>query len=200
MGEEQDHLQRTNGTRKETEVVPPFDSCHSRKRLPVEVVLQHWCLSFRRPGAAAMRPLAQSALVDEDDGPTFLAGFFFNLQPGLLFPLADFLLTPLQRPARRTLATPAQLPQNAPSLRRVTLHPTFPFDQISHAPGCPKCGLKTKRLRPTFQASLDALQVLGAQTRFAPGATRLAQRPLAALFQLPRPTAYRLPMRSHPPR
>src|SRR5215469_14884244 len=99
-----------------------------------------------------------------------------------MFPLAEFLLIPLQCPARRTLAFPAQLPQDAPRLRRVILHPTLPFDQISHAPGCPKCGLKTNRLRPTFQASLDALQVLGAQTRFAPGATRLAQRPLAALF------------------
>ena len=77
MGEEQDHLRRTNGARKETEVkVLPGDPCHSRKRLPVEVVLQHRRLCFGRPGAAAVRPLAQSALVDEDDGTAFLAGFF----------------------------------------------------------------------------------------------------------------------------
>jgi len=77
MGEEQDYLRRTNGARKKTEVkVPPCDPRHSRKCLPVEVILQHRGLSFRRPGAAAVGPLAQSALVDEDDGAAFLAGFF----------------------------------------------------------------------------------------------------------------------------
>jgi hypothetical protein len=40
------------------------------------VVLQHRRLSFRRPSAAAVGPLAQSTLIDEDDGPAFLSGFF----------------------------------------------------------------------------------------------------------------------------
>lgn len=40
MGEKENDLRRADGARKKAEVkVPPCDPCHSRKRLPVEVVL-----------------------------------------------------------------------------------------------------------------------------------------------------------------
>ena len=44
--------------------------------LPIEAVLQHRGLPARRPGSAAVRSLAYSALVDEDDRAALLAGFF----------------------------------------------------------------------------------------------------------------------------
>ena len=86
----------------------------------------------------------------------------------LLFPCTDFFLTPFQRPARRTLATPIQLPQDAPGLRRVILHSAFSLNQISHAPGCPQLGLKAQRMGPAFQTLLDTLRVLSTQPRLAP--------------------------------
>src|SRR5207244_8935425 len=49
---------------------------HRRQRLPIEVVLQHRRLSPRRPSTAAVRPLAQPALVDANDGAAFFLGFF----------------------------------------------------------------------------------------------------------------------------
>jgi len=77
MGKKKDDLRRADGAGKQTEVeVPPGYPRHGRKRLPVEVVLQHRRLTFRRPSTAAVGPLAQSTLVDEDDGPAFVLGFF----------------------------------------------------------------------------------------------------------------------------
>jgi len=58
--------------------VPPGHPCHGRQRLPVEVVLQNRRLAAWCPGAAAMRALAQSAFVDEDDRAALVFGLFFN--------------------------------------------------------------------------------------------------------------------------
>ena len=77
MFEELNHLRTFDGAGKEPKVkVPPRYPCHRRQRLPIEVVLQHGRLSARRPGAAAMGPLAEPALVDEDDGPALCLAFF----------------------------------------------------------------------------------------------------------------------------
>jgi len=72
-----DDLRTADRAGKQTEVkIPPRHARHGRQGLPIEVVLQHRGLSPRRPGTAAVRSLAQSALVDEDYGTAFLAGFF----------------------------------------------------------------------------------------------------------------------------
>ena len=47
-----------------------------RKLLPIEVELQQRRLAARRPGAATMRLLTQSAFVDEDDRAVLFSGFF----------------------------------------------------------------------------------------------------------------------------
>ena len=71
------HLRAADRAGKEAKVkIPPGHARHGRQRLPVEVVLQHRRLSFRRPGAAPMRPLTQSAFIDEDDDPPLFLGFF----------------------------------------------------------------------------------------------------------------------------
>jgi hypothetical protein len=58
--------------------IPPSDPRDGRQGLPVEVILQHWCVSSRCPGAATMRALAQSAFIDEDDGSSLFLGFFLS--------------------------------------------------------------------------------------------------------------------------
>src|SRR6266567_9588801 len=75
--EKLDDLGRFDGPRKELEVeVPPGDSRHHRKGLPVEMKTEHWGLASGRPGAHPVRPFAQSAFVDEDNGLTSFFGFF----------------------------------------------------------------------------------------------------------------------------
>src|SRR6202040_4274481 len=79
MAEELDHLRTFDSAGKEPKVkVPPRHPRHRRQGFPVEVILQHRGLSPRRPGAAAMGPLAEPALVDENYDPALLLGFFFN--------------------------------------------------------------------------------------------------------------------------
>ena len=75
--EEVHHLRRLDGAGVEAEVkVPRRQPGGHRKRLPVEVVLQHRSLAARRPGAHPVRALAQSTFVDENDDAPFPAGFF----------------------------------------------------------------------------------------------------------------------------
>src|ERR1700737_2141911 len=77
--EDLDHFRLFDGAGKESKVkVPPRYPRHRRQRLPVEVILQHRSLSPRRPGAAAMGPFAEPALVDENYDPALLFGLFFN--------------------------------------------------------------------------------------------------------------------------
>src|SRR5207245_9883341 len=57
---------RRSSDLKQPEIkIPKRDSSHDRKSLPVEVILQHRCLSPGRPGARAVRTLAQSAFVGD---------------------------------------------------------------------------------------------------------------------------------------
>ncbi len=74
----------SNGKRPYLEA-QPRQPRHHREGLPIEVVFQHGSLAARRPGAAAMRLLAQSAFVEEDDRAA--RGTRFFLMPGqvLLF-------------------------------------------------------------------------------------------------------------------
>ena len=77
MAEKVDYLRRTDGARVKPEVeVPPSDAGGGREHLPIEVILQHRGLPARRPGPHPMRPFAQSAFVDKDDGTPLAAGFF----------------------------------------------------------------------------------------------------------------------------
>src|SRR3977135_3821490 len=79
MFEELDHLRTLDGAGEEPKVkVPPRHPCHCRQSFPVEVVLQHRGVSPRRPGAAAMGPFAEPALVDENYDPALIFGLFFN--------------------------------------------------------------------------------------------------------------------------
>src|SRR5258707_13051472 len=79
MSEELDHWRTLDGAGKEPKVkVPPRHPRHCRQSLPVEVVLQHRGVSPRRPGAAAMRPCVEPALVGANYGPAPVFALFFN--------------------------------------------------------------------------------------------------------------------------
>ena len=130
--------------------------------------------------------------------PSFRA--FFNLRPPLLLPPPDLVFVALQRPSHRTLATPPQLAQNPPRLDGMVLHPALLLDQVRYAPRSPKAGLIAQRLGSALQPLLDPSQVLGTQTRSPPRVSRFLESPYSALLQLRRPSADRLPMRTHLPR
>src|SRR6266849_4674698 len=78
LDEKLDYLGSVNMSWEQPEVkIPPRNCCgHRREHFPVEVVLQHRRVSAWRPSAAAVGSLAQSALVDEDDGAAVWRAFF----------------------------------------------------------------------------------------------------------------------------
>lgn len=72
-------LRAADGAGMQPEVEsPPSDAGDHRELLPSEGEVQLGRLPDRRPSAHHARSFAQPALVDEDDGPTFPAGLFFN--------------------------------------------------------------------------------------------------------------------------
>jgi len=74
-----DDLRRLDRPGKQFGVeVPPRDPGPDRKRLPVEVEVEHRRLSTRRPSAHAVGPFAQSAFVDEDNGWASNFGVFLS--------------------------------------------------------------------------------------------------------------------------
>lgn len=75
--QEIDYLLGLDRTGVEAKVkVPPRQPGDGRELLPVEVELQDRGLPFRTPCAHPMRLLAQTALVDEEEGTPFFFGFF----------------------------------------------------------------------------------------------------------------------------
>ena len=95
------------------------DAGGRRKLLPVEVELEHRRPAARRPRAAAMRPLAQPAFVDEDDRAALFLGFFLRAGQVLVFPLANRLLVALAGLADRSLRAPVERPQQLPDVALV---------------------------------------------------------------------------------
>jgi hypothetical protein len=63
--------------------LPQCDASSHRQVVPVELVLQDGCHTALGPSANTVRPLAEAALVYEDDDAAFLLGFF--LRAGQVF-------------------------------------------------------------------------------------------------------------------
>jgi hypothetical protein len=79
VGEELDDLRAFDRTGEEPEVeTPPRDAGDRGEQVPVEMVLEDRRLPPGRPGPAAVGPLAQSALVDEDDRLPLRGSVFFS--------------------------------------------------------------------------------------------------------------------------
>ncbi len=77
--EKLDDLRAFDWSGEEPEVeAPPRDPGDRRQQVPVEVVLKGRRLPPRRPRAAAVGALGQSALVDEDDRLPFGRSVFFT--------------------------------------------------------------------------------------------------------------------------
>src|SRR5271157_5186256 len=92
---------------------------------------------------------------------------FFNLRPKLLLPAPNLFFVAHQGSSRGTLATPAQLPQNAPGLRGMVMDSTFDVDQVRHSRRSPQRGLVAQSLRPALQPPLDLLPVFRTQPGLA---------------------------------
>jgi hypothetical protein len=72
-----DDLFGLDGLFEDLEVeVPDGDAGNDRQGFPVKVKLENGCLAARRPSAPSMRPLTQTAFVDEDDRAAFFRSFF----------------------------------------------------------------------------------------------------------------------------
>src|SRR3984893_7024540 len=127
-------------------------------------------------------------------------GLFFKLGPAVLLPALDGFFVTLQRATGRALATPAQLSQQAPDVRRMVAHPAQLLDQPGDPWRRPQCRLVAQCLRSAFERLLDCLQVCRAQLGLASGAPGLFQPGAARLPQLADPANQRLPMNPQTPR
>jgi len=125
---------------------------------------------------------------------------FFKLGPAVPLPALDGCFVTLQRAAGWALATPAQLSQQAPDVRRMVTHPAQLLDQSGDPRRRPQCGLVTECLRSAFERLLDGLQVWRTQLGLASGAPGLFQPGAARLPQLADPANHRLPMNPQMPR
>jgi hypothetical protein len=133
VNEEFHQLGRLDGSRKEPKVkAPPAEAHRNRQRLPIEVILQHGRVPFRRPGTAAVWTLAQSAFIDEDDGPPFGFGVFFSSGQRTRFhfrmafssrssawPVGRWQLHPKSRRIRHTCTVVYRMPHSC-SIRSAT--------------------------------------------------------------------------------
>ena len=80
--------------------VPPSYPCDRREGIPVEVELEDGRMAAGRPGSTSVGPLAEPALVDEDDGLSSSGGVFFTLGQRALFQCS--MLSSLRSNARPT--------------------------------------------------------------------------------------------------
>jgi hypothetical protein len=125
---------------------------------------------------------------------------FFKLGPAVLLPALDGFFVALQRATGRALATPAQLSQQAPDVRRMVAHPAQLLDQSGDPRRRPQCGLVAECLRSAFERLLDCLPVCRTQLGLASGAPGPFQPGAARLPKLADPTNHRLPMDPQAPR
>src|SRR6266496_3572993 len=91
--------------------------------------------------------------------PSFLA--FFLTSASDPSPLQNLGFVPFPGASRRSLATPTQLPQNAPCLRGIVLHSAFVLDQLRHTRRRPQGRFISECLWATLQTGLDSPQVFG---------------------------------------
>src|SRR5208282_1697768 len=113
MAQEVHRLGRAHGLSVKPEIeVPPGDASRGREHFPVKVILQYRSLSARRPGAHAMGPFAQPALVDEDDGAPLAERFFLIRGQATRFQYR-------MAPSSRSSARPLGRWQLQPSWRRM---------------------------------------------------------------------------------
>lgn len=79
VAEKLDDLEAFDAARVNLKVkTPQGQPANDREALPVEGFLQHRSLPARSPSPHPGRTGAQSAFVNEDNGPPLLAGFFFK--------------------------------------------------------------------------------------------------------------------------
>src|SRR5713101_5231692 len=173
MSQKLDHLGTANGSWKEAEIeTPPGYPGHRREQLPVEMILQHRVCPrgahVRQRWGRSLSPLSSTKTM------VWLARrAFFKLGPAVLLPALDGLFVALQRATGRALATPAQLSQQAPDVRRMVAHPALLLDQSGDPRRRPQCGLVAECLRSAFERLLDCLPVCRTQLGLAPGAPGL---------------------------
>ena len=140
-----------------------------------EVVLQHGRLPAGRPGAAAVRPLAYARLVDEDDRAPLFLGFFLAAGSCATPPLG--MLSSLRSRARPTGR--CGLLQDLPDVSGMVGDAELLLDQPCDAPA----STRAMGFCASGPSSNDCSSCVNcsAQTRLAPGATRMSQRLGAAL-------------------
>jgi hypothetical protein len=144
-----------------------------------------------RPGAHPVRPLAQSAFVDEDDDPALRVAFF-NGWPHLALPAQGVRLVALACPAGGPLRTPTKGHQQLPDMAWMIADAKLALDQVSDSGTGPERSFITQLLGAFHQQHLQPFTILLVQFRLAPGATGLLQAGLTFVLILAHPAGHGL--------
>jgi len=126
------------------------------------------------PRCGSDGPFAEPALVDENYDPALIFGLFLT-PASALSSSAGWLSHRAPAPGCRSLATPAEPPQDLPDVTRMITHPASLLDQMDHPVRGPQAGFIPQRLRPAFKSALDLVELLRTQSRLASGAAGLLQ-------------------------
>ena len=84
---------------------------------------------------------------------------FFKFWPALLFPAPHRGFVSFAGPARRSLATPSQLPQDPPNMSWMVANSALALDQLLHPRRSPQTTGVPQRFRSALQPALNAPQL-----------------------------------------
>lgn len=130
----------------------------------------------------------------------FVLSPFFYLGPGRPAPLLDGLLVSFLCPRGGTLATPAQLPQDAPDVARMVPDIEPSPDQPGDPRQGPQFGYISGRTRTCHERLLESGQLFRGQSRQTAGSTGGLQSSFARLLPLSIPSAHTLARNAQLPR
>ena len=173
----------------------------AERHLPVEMILQHWGLSARGPGAHPMGSLAQPAFIDEDDGAPLAERCFLSRGQRTRF---QYRIASSSRSARAPVRWAAGSSTRAGArCAKRGLRDSAPRTgpRSVHAPG-PRSTARWRSRAPgdASERLLDLPQLARAQFGLTPGPSSLLQPRPTGLRKLPRPANHRLPMDAQAPR
>lgn len=122
-----------------------------------------------------MRPFAQPAFVDEDDGAPLAERFFLSCGQRYRF---QYRIACSSRSNARPLGrwqAPAQLAQDAPDVGLVIAHLALVLDEFAHPTRGPQPGGIAQRLGTALESLFELVELGRAQLGLAPCATDLLQ-------------------------
>ena len=101
--------------------------------------------------------------------------------------MLDLRLVTLSRPSGGALATPLQLPENAPHVPGMITHAALLLDEFGHPVECPQARGVPQSFGPPLECALHPFELRRAESRLSACTPRMPEPAAAMLGQLLRP-------------